>query len=934
MSRVRAQTASPSGAPTSWGRLLAWLGLFVLSGAGGLVFQVVWTRKLALVLGSTVQSAALTSAGFMLGLGLGAYLAGRWSSRLASPLRTFAWLEVGIALLGLAVTTAIGHLGAVAAVLTGPGSLGYRGILVVMALVLVTLPALAMGGTLPLLVAGHTRSSSGLLRVLSFFYAANTLGAASGAFATDFFLVKSLGVGSTAVCAAVLDLAAAGLAFLLVRGEPQPEPCADTETPVTTGRGVYLVLLALSGLCGLGLEIAWTRLLVFFNGTDIYAYSLVLTIYLVGIVVGSLAVAWVPAERQSPRLLAALFLALGLLAWQTVYTLDGVGQWVGTLADSRLPRRILSCVFLVLPSSCLLGAIFPLASSLAHRGPRGSVGQTVGLAYIANTVGSVLGSLSAGFLLLTYLGLQATIQAFGALAFFAAALALAAAGPRPPRVGLLLVWGGLLLVVWRMTPNYLVPFLYDRQGNVLLFAADDHYGAVALAEQGDTAEARRYVNLLVDGYNMAGNNLESQRYTTQLGLLPALLAQRGEDVLMVCLGLGNTLRALESLPSVKRLDCVELSQTVVTAVSHIPEVKSALESPKVRLMIGDGRYFLSTTDRSYDVITAEPPPPTQAGVVNLYTREYYQLCARRLKPGGVVAQWLPVMQMSVFESKTIIAAFQEVFPYTYLYQGARLQLVLLGSKEPLEPSWLELERRFPKESPRLAQLDLAGPAPVLASFLAGPETLRRYASGVPPLTDDRPFLQYYDDDWNPDLHFLLQASAYPAELLGQASLSPAQLGQLGEARQRLNLRNRYFWERWGAPDLDALRRFELARTVLASGQASLYDQVIFGGTPEHREQLLSQPDSWQRDLSLARWCGLVGQEQASRASLASALSKTRVPAEVATLEAWTLVLGESWLSRSEARAIAERLAQEPALSPPLRAELTARFAASPPRQDD
>lgn len=921
-------------------RLATWLALFVLSGVGGLVFQVIWTRKLALVLGSTVQSASLTSAAFMLGLGLGAALAGSAAEKSRNPLRSFAALELGIATLGLGVTWSISRLPFLFGSLLGSESALYRPLLLATSMTLLVIPALLMGATLPLLVSAHVRRSGAFARTLAFFYAANTLGASVGAFATDFLFVKLFGVWGTACLAAGFDAAVALIAYGVSRrwsplSDPSEGEASPTARPAEEGEPARhpakatrmpLAYLAFSGFCGLGLEIAWTRLLVFFNGTDIYAYSLVLSVYLLGIVLGSLLVGWLPRRWIRPEVLGVLFLCLGLLAWQSVYTLGSVGSLVGMLADSRFWRRVLACLILILPSTLILGAIFPIASDLVYQAGPGKAGHSVGRAYIWNTLGSVLGALVAGFGLLTHYGLQATVQGFGSVALLAATLALSCTFARGPRAALVSVSAVALAAATLIVPNSLVPFIYDRNGDHLIFWADDHYGAVALVDQTDPSEQWRSPNLLVDGYNMAGNNLESRRYTAQLAILPALLNREPENVLMVCLGVGNTLRALESLPTVKHIDVVELSSTVVKAVRHIPEVKQALESPKVELTLGDGRYYLATTSRLYDVITAEPPPPTQAGIVNLYSREYYTLCARRLRPDGVVAQWLPVMQMSQFEAKTIIRAFQDVFPYAYLYQGSRLQLVLVGSTRPLDPQVDRAQQAFPVKNERLASVDLDEAEKVFATYLAGPEKLRAYTQGIPPLTDDRPYLQYHDSDWTPDLPFLLAASLAEQRLTWSSDPAAAQQQQqrYSKARQRVLWRNLYHWQNTGDPWLDRILRLQYSRDLMKSASND-YDRVVFGATARHREALLERPADWQRAIDLARWefVQLEPSEKELRRALDEAARLASSPLESGYVSACKLLMLGSALT-PEQRAVLERDVRQSGLSPRFLQQLSIR----------
>jgi spermidine synthase len=587
-----------------------WLALFTLSGFGGLIFQVVWTRKLGLLLGSTIQSASITSSSFLLGLSLGAYFAGRVGATVKNPLRRFAQLEMAIAVSGLTVTFLIPALHRVVA---------YK-LTLLLAVVLILIPALFMGATLPLLTQYHTLRSSSFVKVLAFLYAANTLGAAAGAFCTDFLLVKELGVNGTAFVAAGCDSLVALLAFVLSnRASGRATSAATNETNVVGSiPKLPLLLIAVAGFCGLGLEIAWTRLLVFFNGTDIYAFSLVLSIYLFGIVIGSLLVGQLGPRVAEEWLLVGLLLFLAAWVWLSMFGLEQAGQLTAWLAGdlSRTARRIASCFVLLLVPTTVLGAIFPTATGLVQREALDPA-RSVGYSYLWNTVGSVSGALITGFVFLPRLGLQNTLQVLCSVAALGGTIALLHNSGWKKRLASLV--GFLLLVcAWWVTPSsMLLTFFYDRGGDRLIYATDDHYGAVALIEQFNVTEAQHYKNLIVDGYNMAGNSLNAQRYTTQLGLLPAVLGSEPKDVLIVALGLANTLTILESLDTVQRIDCVELSSKVPETIRHLDRVPPVLDSDKVNLIIGDGRHHLLTTTRTYDVITAEPPPPTEAGIVIL-----------------------------------------------------------------------------------------------------------------------------------------------------------------------------------------------------------------------------------------------------------------------------------------------------------------------------
>ena len=896
--------------------------LFTFSGIGGLIFQIIWTRKLGLFLGSTIQSASLITANFLLGLSLGALVAGERGSKLKNPLKQFARLEFGVAASGLLTTYLIPRLHQAASLVADPETGFYRVVAILLASLLVLVPSLMMGATLPLLTEYSSRTTT-FAKALALLYAVNTLGAALGALSTDFFLVKTIGVNHSAWLAAGLDFMVASFALYLSRTpipETEPDDRPESSDVTKTGQGGWataLFLVAMSGFCGLGLEITWTRLLVFFNGTDIYAYSLVLGTYLLGIVLGSILFAKFSHKVESELTLAALLMILGVWVWLSLLYLDKIALLVHTLTspETRTLRRLVSCFVMLLVPTSILGLIFPAAAQMLHNYSQNPA-QSVGRSYIANTFGSVGGSLLAGFAVLPFLGLQVSLQFFASVGFLTGTFLLLKRRKIPAALGSLV----LLIAAWFLTPpDHLLKLFYERPGTKVIYAKDDHYGAVAILEEFDVDEAQSYRNLIVDGYNMAGNNLSAQRYTAQLAALPTAFASEPKTALVVALGLANTLTALESFDSVEHIDCVELSPKVVEAIGNIPRVPPVLNSPKVNLIIGDGRHYLLTTSKKYDIITSEPPPPTEAGIVNLYSREYFELCRSRLNPGGAVAHWLPVMQMSVFEEKTIIKSFQEVFPYTYLFHGSGLQLILVGRMEPIEPNLAEIEQRLKGGAP-LEKAGLLSAYDVLASYLAGPEELQQYTVGIPPLTDDHPYLQYHDGNWQPDVGFLLQ----PRPPLMPSDLTPESEKLYKAAVERGRLIREY--QIRGVADQYVLffRTTELGRLLLEGSEDS-WTQVMTASSPEHVEYLKSRPESALRDLKLARIASLQGDEPLARQYLDSAEKLASNPQEKRFVLYCRLLLLEESLSEEERAKFKQELEALPPVTPAFEALVEMRF---------
>lgn len=304
-----------------------------------------------------------------------------------------------------------------------------------------------------------------------------------------------------------------------------------------------------------------------------------------------------------------------------------------------------------------------------------------------------------------------------------------------------------------LSPNYLFALFFPESGRQVIFAGDDGYGSVALVSEDDVID-KPVLQLLVDGFNMMSNDLPTRRYATALAAVPCLWQNQPKRVLVICMGLCTSLNAALRDPATEEVHCVELSPKVVEAMRLVTQGQEALSNSKLKLFVGDGRQHLVSTAYRYQVITAEPPPPRRAGAVNLYTREFYQLCKDRLEPGGMVVQWMPIFQMSERQTKVALRAFLEVFPDAYLFEGCCAQLCLIGSDRPIRLDYGDLQRRVAAH-PGLAATGWDRPEFFLGAVLAGPKALAQYVGDTRPLTDDWPILQYSRDPNNPDLPGLL-----------------------------------------------------------------------------------------------------------------------------------------------------------------------------------
>lgn len=759
-------------------------GIFLLSGAAALVYQVIWARWLGLVFGNTTTSISIILGAFMLGLALGSWAAGSVVRRLASPMRAYAILELGIGAFALAfplATAGLGHLyGAVAsAESTAAVTIGWR---VALAFVLLLVPTSMMGATLPLLTEHFRRDPRhGRVWRAGVLYACNTIGAAVGVIAAGFVGIELLGVRTTTIAAAGLNLLVAAIGFALARqgarGPAAPAPVASTRARTSFAAGTALLALGLSGGLALGSEVLWTRTLQLVIGNSTYAFATILVVYLVGVALGSAAFSGV--VKRSKRLESWLVvLLLGMGVW-TLLAAEGFGL-LQSLAAARDQETIgarlgfyLQAAALLLPLAFLSGCMFPAGTRLLEPDADDASGEQVARAYAWNTIGAVVGSLVAGFVV------AAHFDFFQAVDLLAAGYALAAV-----TVGaLFLRSGGLRLAaaaVVLLLAFGLATYGFTQARDRNRFARGIEYANPELEVvfhrpglQGVTTAIRRQGEasaslLLVNGQGMTLKLTD----TKLMAHLPMLVHPDPRRVLVICFGMGTTFRSALSYGA------------EVTAVELVPEVLEAFpvffadaaavrRDPNGRLVVTDGRNFLELTRERFDVISVDPPPPVDAaGVTNLYSREFVALARERLAPGGVFAHWIPFPGGGVKDVHTmrmllatIAAEFDHVLAAPAL-NGVGVHV--LASDRPIDVDLPAIAERIaaPAVAADLAEwqpvpfefFSRLGPLDALDFEVTAPRSMRVYGAwleGVPLVTDDRPRLEF--DLWrmargNPDRH--------------------------------------------------------------------------------------------------------------------------------------------------------------------------------------
>ncbi|MCS6802027.1 MAG: fused MFS/spermidine synthase [Chloroflexota bacterium] len=730
----------------------------VLTGASGLIYQVVWFRTLGLTFGVTVQATSAVLAAFMAGLAIGSLLMARYGGRIANPLRAYAVAEIVIGLAGFASLWALDALQPLYRwfAMTVTDSLPVLTTArFALAFLIMLIPTTLMGATLPLVVKATALRSGFAASHVGLLYAGNTAGAIAGAFFAGFYLIGLSGLTTTTAIAATLNLAV-GVAWL---GASRGKHAASTERPraaVSASRdaafppplvGAVVAVYGLSGFIALAYEVVWVRVLAgIFPGT-VYAFTLMLCAILFGIAAGSWLISPLLHRRWNwPLIFAALEGLLGLLGLLSIAVLANaysIERTVRAFVGQRDPLLgepwFMAGFGLVAlgPAALVMGALFPVAAKIVGTG-HPDAGRRVGLVYGANVLGAIAGSLAGGLILIPLLGAQRTLWLLAAGNLLAGAAVLAFA---PAPLKRKAAFGGAAAAV-ALAAALLTPDLYGT-----LFATIPWNERTIWYHEGQDATVR-VADSLADGTRVLYINSEHQgtdrgsglQFHYRLGHLGSLLHPEPRDVLVIGMGVGATPGAAALYPE-SRVRVVELYPGVVEAARLFRHINYDVHRrPNVAIEVNDGRNFLLLSRQKFDVIQADPILPTNAGAANLYSTDYYKLARSALNDDGLMVQWL-TNTLPGAAYRMLLRSFLDAFPYATLWHNGA---ILVGSPQPIVPDPEAIARKFnhPELRQALAALGYTNASEVLRDFTAGPDDLWAFAGAGPQVTDRFPAVEY------------------------------------------------------------------------------------------------------------------------------------------------------------------------------------------------
>ncbi|MCO4745920.1 MAG: fused MFS/spermidine synthase [Proteobacteria bacterium] len=736
--------------------------VFFASGVASLMCEVAWFKQLGLSLGGNTVTASVVIACFFGGLATGSLLVGSRSDKWARPLRMYGLLELALGVVSFGTTQLLAAWPSWVGWFRPFMSLDSATALPVKVLLALgaMLPAtILMGATLPILARYLVRAKTDLAEKIGFLYGLNTLGAAVGAAAMGLVLIGSFGVLTAASMASLLYIAIGVVALWLARDEAvlpvEAAGAVDAEPSAADRQAMTLLaVFAASGFLALGYEVLWFRLLMYSAANTVYSFSTMLSTYLLGLVAGSFACArWLAPHKD--KLLAnfarvqlgiavAALVSLGV-ASQSKVILHYLGY--SPLRAGGMVPLVITTLLVLLPPTTLIGLSFPLASELTVQ-RLSRLGSRVALLYALNTYGGVLGSLVAGFVLLPLLGAQSafTLLALGNLALFAVLYATQNELRSVPglRREAGLTAATCLVILLAYGPGYLRESQSRYDGEVLVYKETDDATFVVLKYEDE--HAGTFQSVVVNGTSYANNRPEGRRYMSLLAHLPMLLMPEPEETVVICVGTGTTIGAASIHDRKKRVWAVDITRHIFGFAPYfVPVNHSFHTNPAVEMVASDGRHFLQVSDTRFDVLTFEPPPPVEAGVVNLYSQEFYELADARLDSDAVVAQWIPFHQGFEEIHRMLIRTMMEVYPHVSLWVPGNYEGIIIGSHHPLqidhEALRLRMEEADVKED--LRKVGVESVDDLLATFISADEDLAAFVGDAAVVTDDRPRVEHF-----------------------------------------------------------------------------------------------------------------------------------------------------------------------------------------------
>lgn len=761
------------------------LGLFFFSGFSALIYEIIWARLLSLVFGTSIEAISAVLTAFMFGLALGSYFGGRHADYVRKHLSAYAITEILIGISSIILYFAITNLPYILNDLNSNLHIEYghvfTSIVYLLNFLLVAIPTTLMGATFPLITKHYVTNSHKVGLGIGILYGINTLGAVMGTFLCGFYLIPTLGVMETNFLAALISISLGVVALFadrndrrihifnikvfIAKSKPNLVPLKDREVMAV------MIMLLITGFASMAYEVVWTKFLVLIIGNSTYAFSAILTVFLLGIALGSfILVKNIDKFKDLFFVLALIELGIFVFVAGTLPFLDNIPivfQFLYNKLDSgflsfELITFIIVLIIVFIPA-VFMGAAFPVANKIVTL-KTNCLGHSVGSSYSANTLGGIFGAFLAGFYFIPTFGVEKTILLISSLSLLTA-LALFAKSKKlnnSAKTISILVAGSFFAFYVNWLPewnhNILNRGVYayadwfkenlESAGDMRAFIKkryelewfkEGKTGTVAVTRIGTQ------LSLQINGKTEGSTGKADMRTQVMVAALPLMLNDKAENIAIIGLGTGISLGVAEQFP-VKHIDCIELSKDVIEAASYFnPWNHNAVNDAKVKMIMADGRNYLTYTEKKYDVIINEPSNPWISGVSNLFTLEFFKVAASRLKEGGIMAQWIQLYNLPTKELKTLLNTFKKAFPHISVWVFSPTDLIVLGSRSHEINNWRGIEKAF-YQSPVLYQdlkaLSLLSPSDVMRGYLFGTDKASSFLANAALNTDNYPIIEF------------------------------------------------------------------------------------------------------------------------------------------------------------------------------------------------
>ena len=720
-----------------------WLIVF-LTGFVALIYEICWVRQATLIFGVSIVAYSIVLTAYMGGMAIGNFVFGKRADNAQSLPKLLVFLLISLTFTGILAFFLLGGFRTVYASLTKilpPNQISLTGIRLILAWLAMTTPAIFIGGMMPVMTRMFARQDGKVGHDVGRIYVINTLGSVLGCGLTAIFFIRWFGLRETVFLGSGITILIALLIYLPTNNK---NLIISAQTKLSKNRKFraqnpksstalskfILLTYAVSGFAALGYEIVWARIISLHAIGAIYSFSIMLTVFLTGLTVGSIiGTRWVRKRIVKITHYSVLEIAIGLLAlialpvFSQIHLLNIESTFGGYSITAQIMFEGMLSFITLFPVTVLIGMAFPVVCSLytAERADR--VGSEIGKIISVNTIGSILGSLLAGFLLIPLFGLQRTTFVLAFLNVLIGVIGIWVFTPRENRLrfvslGILLV----LILLGGTLPVKEYLGYWESAREQLLFYKEGVESTVAVFEAGPTNPKFSTVNGRVE----VPTDVLSMRAFYLLGHLPALLRPDAENALMLSFGNGIASGAL-STHDISKIEVVELAPEMIMAAEvYSSENRNILDYAGLTIHVEDARNYLLQTDRKFDIITTDATHPANSSSWTLFTSEFYLGIKDHLETGGVFLQWVPIHSISINDYLSILKTFQNVFPTATMWYTGGSHTLLLATPYELTPEVLE-NKLESLEDEVTAQIDLGTMDKITRHWIMNSEQLREFS---------------------------------------------------------------------------------------------------------------------------------------------------------------------------------------------------------------